>query len=690
MTQVISLLSDSEDDLSSPPRPKRPASPLRSRRSPKRSTSRCLSAVPATIEEDDLFDSADDFSKQSRRPLQAPNSGSAAQRQIPNGSLSNISGTINSLASVNGTQRPLSVQADKPTETRTSVSKSTAPKPNPRNPFYYDDDSLDEDDLLDSPPKEKGKKSVGETTTVDLSRPAEIPDDDEDLFVSPAKRSPKAVAPIRPVDPATPGDFDSIIATSSPVGLPQQQKKPPRSAAAWDPISSSAPVADTPANLARSLRKVRSDVIALDDSDDDFPDINGLVSSKSWKRKAASKTTSTTDPIRSSPKPPPKPKAAAPKASTEPKKTAEEKAREKEAKAAEREAEKQRKQAEKELAKQEKAAEKLRAAALAEVNKVRTGKKVSAREMIVELPLGLNPTIKVQAEALLQDLEVEVRSCPSPVANVVGWRRKVDSVYNQAKNIREPIPERIEKESYAMMIMPAAQFMESFVLTPSSPSHIDQMKQHFPNCTIIYLIEGLTPFLRKSKNARNRQFTAAVRTGLETDPARTQSRRKNATTTEYIDEEKVEEALLELQVLHGALIHHTTAPVETSRWIAVFTQHISTVPYRRQKEATNDASAGFCMDFGQVRTGDNARDTYVRMLQEIGRVTTPIAWGIASEYDSVTKLVEGLEEKGPLALEAVRKSANKDGAFSDRAVGPSVSKRVYKIFTGTDETSTDV
>src|SRR5262249_35640015 len=85
-----------------------------------------------------------------------------------------------------------------------------------------------------------------------------------------------------------------------------------------------------------------------------------------------------------------------------------------------------------------------------------------------------------------------------------------------------------------------------------------------------------------------------------------------------ISEDSVEDALLELQLAHGALIHHTAVAVETARWVVSFTQHISTVPYRRQLEASM-ADAGFCMDFGQVRSGDGASDTYVRMLQEIGR-----------------------------------------------------------------------
>lgn len=62
----------------------------------------------------------------------------------------------------------------------------------------------------------------------------------------------------------------------------------------------------------------------------------------------------------------------------------------------------------------------------------------------------------------------------------------------------------------------------------------------------------------------------------------------------------------------------------------------------------------FCMDVGQVKTGESKDDTYVKMLQEIIRVTAPVAYGIAAEYPSVQALVEGLRLKGPTALQDLR------------------------------------
>ena len=62
----------------------------------------------------------------------------------------------------------------------------------------------------------------------------------------------------------------------------------------------------------------------------------------------------------------------------------------------------------------------------------------------------------------------------------------------------------------------------------------------------------------------------------------------------------------------------------------------------------------FCMDSGQVKTGDDKEDTYIKMLQEVNLVTVSMANGIAAKYPDVSKLLSGFKDHGPLALEDVR------------------------------------
>lgn len=324
------------------------------------------------------------------------------------------------------------------------------------------------------------------------------------------------------------------------------------------------------------------------------------------------------------------------------------------------------------------------AAAIVEVNKAKGNRKVSTKEMIVDIPLSLPSTIKVQLETLLDGLEVQHHEHACPL-NAVKWRRKVNSKFDDESGQWVPMPLRIEKDEHILVFM-TAEDMVQLAVDDGLDAHMATLRRQYPDEKLVYILQGVTTWMRKNRNVRNRHFAAGVRSQNEAPPA---SSRRRAEPAEYIDEDTVEDAILRLQVDHDVLIHHTAIPLETAQWISVFTQNISTIPYKRQRDE-DTAGARFCMDSGQVRTGDGTRDTYVRMLQEIFRVTAPIAYGVAGEFGSVSELVAGLEARGALALEGVRKSANKDGALSERAVGQAVSRRLYKIFTGRDETSTDV
>ncbi|KAM0351618.1 hypothetical protein ACHAPU_002628 [Fusarium lateritium] len=512
--------------------------------------------------------------------------------------------------------------------------------------------------------------------------------EDDDPFASsprPAHRSPPkpkpAAKPIESSDPfasspqlaPTTSKAPEAIITSPPAPA---LMPPPKKNATWDPISSSAPDVFS---FDSSPPGKKRDVINIDDSDgengsdDELPDIASFDVTKMRRHSQLQRSQSDIISSRSRTKP-----------TTSNKPSADDRAREKEAKAAAKEVEKAAKQREKQEAKEAKQREKERNAALAEVNKLRTDKKISTPEMMVDIPSSFDATVTNTLQAMLEPFDVQYTTWDSPVDNVVKWRRKVRSRYNDDLGLWEPIPLRLMDEKHALVVMKVDEFVK-LALDAEISSHVDKMQKHFAQHHLIYLIEGLTPWMRKNRSLRNRQFASTVRAS----EASTSTSNRRSKPAEYVPEETIEDALLQLQVMHEVLIHHTLIPMETAEQILTFTQHISTIPYRKQRELAT-LGAGFCMESGQVKTGEDTKDTYVRMLQEIVRVTAPIAYGVAKEFDTVSELVRGFEASGPARLEGVKKSANKDGAFSDRTVGQAVSRRMYKVFTGVDEASTDV
>ena len=253
-----------------------------------------------------------------------------------------------------------------------------------------------------------------------------------------------------------------------------------------------------------------------------------------------------------------------------------EKNNERQAKKVSKDAEKERKRLERE----EKANEKERLAELARVNVVRTNKQRSSHEMMVDFPSKLSDsTLGEQVIKLLDKAEIRHSSWESTLP-VVKWRREVSSRYSEGTGQWEPVAPRIEPENHVLFVMSAKEFVELAIGDEGKDidSHILDLKAKFPTSKIIYLIEGLMPWMRKNRTIQNRKYTETVRNMGQDEPAANQRSRKKQ--EEYVDEDLVEDALLRVHVMHGALIHHTAVMIETAEWILVFTQHISTVPYR--------------------------------------------------------------------------------------------------------------
>ncbi|OAX83000.1 hypothetical protein ACJ72_02645 [Emergomyces africanus] len=367
-----------------------------------------------------------------------------------------------------------------------------------------------------------------------------------------------------------------------------------------------------------------------------------------------------------------------------------------------REREKEEEKERKQKLKEQKAKEKQLAADLAEANKRKFGKKMSTPEMIIDMSSTFeDSSVGNQVTEFMRHLGVEKHFVSTRIPNVVTWRRKMTARYNNEAAHWEPCPLTIKKENHVLCFLSAQEFVDMSLANAESDntleSHVLRVKRNYPGCKPIYLIEGLTLWMRKNSNSRNRAYQASVLRELESSsqpqqpqqpPKRQRKPKPTVPPPPPVDDDAIEDSLLQLQVQHGCLIQHTVAPAESAEWIKNFTEHISTIPYRQEIINLHDAS--FCMDVGQVKSGENNADTYVKMLQEIQRVTAPISYGITTQYPTVGELVREFKEQGPLILEDVKKCANKSGVLTDARVGPAMSKRLYKVFTGLNPASTDI
>ncbi|RPB19631.1 hypothetical protein L211DRAFT_793911 [Terfezia boudieri ATCC MYA-4762] len=372
-------------------------------------------------------------------------------------------------------------------------------------------------------------------------------------------------------------------------------------------------------------------------------------------------------------------------------KRTEEKAR----KAVQKQAEKETKKVEKEA----KALKKQKEVELNSINKLKASKKDSVKEIIVDISEAFAQS--PSGQQLLRFLETQ--ECERtvdwnpPLPNVIKWRRKVVADWNEELGYFIPIPETIREEKHVLVVVKADDFVNLALGETGLDDHVNKIKALLGRGGVkpIYVIEGLTALLRKSRNAKNRNFQGAVRhaIGASADEDNNGNSCSVASRArkgpKVIDENMVEDALLSLQITHGCLVHHTVSMQETSEWISVFTGDISTIPYKLTR-TNHDTS--FCADVGQVRTGNDVEDTYFKMLQEITRVTAGVANGIIGEYKSVRELMNACRDEGELTcmLNTAKIMASKTGISSGRKIGQATSKRLHQIFTGQNPDSADL
>ena len=258
----------------------------------------------------------------------------------------------------------------------------------------------------------------------------------------------------------------------------------------------------------------------------------------------------------------------------------------KEQKAREKEEDQERKR----ILREEKAREKRIAADLAEVNKSKLDKKDSTQEMIVDLPASIDgQSVDTQIREFLKTLGVDATLYQSPLPNVVRWRRKMRARWNVQYEHWEPI-ERMEihEEKNVMCLMSAKEFVALAMVQNNGEdidTHVTQLKSAYEDCIPIYLIEGLHIWMRKNKIAENRAYQDRVNSLSQSNtdgvpPASQQASKRKKPVSDFVDEDLIEDALLRLQIVNGSLVHHTNTSVETAEWVANFTQHISTIPYR--------------------------------------------------------------------------------------------------------------
>ncbi|RGB34850.1 hypothetical protein C1646_624050 [Rhizophagus diaphanus] len=171
------------------------------------------------------------------------------------------------------------------------------------------------------------------------------------------------------------------------------------------------------------------------------------------------------------------------------------------------------------------------------------------------------------------------------IPNIIKWRRKVTAEWDDELCAFMPIPEKIQDESFILIYFDVSEFIK-LIKDDNLTENINRLRETFINKKLVILIEGYENYCRKRKTQINRNFTDAVRLGIEDhdfedmETTRVPTKKKKKNYEQEPDLEEVEEKFLWLQIIAKCLIIHTKDFEDTAETIGILSTDIATIPYK--------------------------------------------------------------------------------------------------------------
>ncbi|KAG0205853.1 hypothetical protein BGX28_002588 [Mortierella sp. GBA30] len=408
----------------------------------------------------------------------------------------------------------------------------------------------------------------------------------------------------------------------------------------------------------------------------------------------------------------------------------ERRAQEKAARELEQERKRERKEMEKRAKEEEKLAEKKAARELKIANRLTT-KSETAKEMIVCIEESLYQSVFGQVlEDYLQPLECQVsllkfaeagaeKSSKAaylgrternytgdlcPARNVLFWRRSVTSRYNEEQDLFLPLDViEVQLESFFLVYQTAEEFAQAIELSQldslldkvKRDMRLRKSKERVANAIIpeigttrlmedrrqrqriILLITGMDGYLRGLRRSTTKRFQQAVLASIKNSPTESRTPPQGQEQDAVIDQNRIEQELLRLQLEQDCLVIHSSDEEESAQVIVSLTEQIGLLPYlAKSKGGMNMCAEG-------VRSGTDPEDTWIKTLQAIHMVTHTIARSIVLEYPTLKSLYDGYRQctsvnEAQTMLEGipvVNRSSH---------LGKVLSKRIYDVFMSDD------
>ena len=244
--------------------------------------------------------------------------------------------------------------------------------------------------------------------------------------------------------------------------------------------------------------------------------------------------------------------------------------------------------------KESKEAEKTDAKRIEALNRLKS-RKEACPELIAYLPPTIPDTLHNHILNFMEPLGIDTREWTSCLHDIIKFVRKVKGEWDEGAGMFRPCDEYRRDEEWIVHWMKADKFVDLAVFDETGMAlrfHLERVRECVSGAKVLLVLEGLGSLLSRAKNARGRAHDAAVRTQLGES-----SRTKRDERLLEIDMEKVEETLIEMQLVHEIRLIQTSSSADSAEWISILAADIASIPYKFAAfpscELIEDAHGGF-------------------------------------------------------------------------------------------------
>lgn len=178
----------------------------------------------------------------------------------------------------------------------------------------------------------------------------------------------------------------------------------------------------------------------------------------------------------------------------------------------------------------------------------------------------------------MEPLEFDTREWTAATMDILKFVRKVNAEWDEEGSIFRPCEDYRRDEEWAIHWLKAEKFLDLTVFDQTGLAydfHMEKIKRVVPEAKILIVLEGLTSLLNRAKNARNRVHDEEVRAQLNG-----RVRKKKDEKLEDLNFEDVENALIEMQLVHEIRVVHTSSEADSAEWISILAADIASIPYK--------------------------------------------------------------------------------------------------------------